>query len=169
MDAPEYVRMQMSTMRRLCDGALQGLTDEQFNWIPPGSANSIKASLIHLIAGEDMHVQQVLQGKPPLWESEGWGERIGLTTRPGRDQGWAEIKEKTLALAPVLEYVQAVRTATDEYLERLTPQELERPVEFFIPNARVATVLSMLVAHEAAHSGEIAALRGVQGVKGLPF
>jgi hypothetical protein len=169
MDAIEYIRAQVGAMRRLCAGALEGLTDEQFNWIPPGSANSIKASLIHLLGGEDMYVQRVLRGKPLLWDSEGWNEKIGVATRPGRDQGWEEIRAKTLALAPVLEYAQAVHAATDEYLGRLTPEELERKVEFFIPDARVASVLTILVAHAAGHSGEIAALRGVQGVKGLPF
>ena len=169
MDVVEYIRAQVGALRRLSNGALEGLTDEQFNWIPPGSANSIKASLIHLVSGEDMHVQRVLQGKPLLWDSEGWNERIGVMTRPGRDQGWDDIKERTLAFGPVLEYAQAVHAATDEYLGRLTPDELERTVEFFIPGARVATVLSMLVVHVAGHSGEIAALRGMQGVNGLPF
>lgn len=169
MEAPEYVRKQIAASRRLSEGALQDMSEEQFNWIPPGMANSIKASLIHLLSSEDASVQRVLQGKPPLWEAEGWNERIGLSVRPGRDKGWDEIKEKTLPLAPVLEYAEAVRAATDAYLERLTPEELERKVEFFFGDSRVADVLAILAAHATGHSGEIAALRGIQGVKGLPF
>jgi hypothetical protein len=30
-------------------------------------------------------------------------------------------------------------------------------------------VLAMMVVHASAHAGEIAALKGIQGVKGLPF
>ncbi|HEX6817264.1 MAG TPA: DinB family protein [Ktedonobacterales bacterium] len=169
MDAPTYVRKQIATMRRFYQGTLKEMTDEQFNWIPPGTANSIKASLIHLLAGEDMNVQRVLQGKPLLWDAEGWNQKIGVEVRPGRDQGWDAIRETTIALAPVLEYAQAVHAATDEYLAELTPEELERKVDFFVPDARVADVLSILAVHVAAHSGEIAALRGIQGVKGLPM
>lgn len=169
MDAPSYVRKQIQTMRRFYQGALTGLTDEQFNWIPPGTANSIKASLIHLLAGEDMNIQRVLQGKPLLWDDEGWNRKIGVETRPGRDQGWDAIRETTIPLAPVLEYAQVVHAATDAYLADLTPEELERNVEFFVADARVADVLSILAVHVAGHSGEIAALRGIQGVKGLPF
>ena len=33
----------------------------------------------------------------------------------------------------------------------------------------VADVLCTLVVHSAAHAGDIATLKGMQGVKGLPF
>jgi uncharacterized damage-inducible protein DinB len=169
MDAAEYVRRQIAAVRRLSDGALEGLTDEQLNWIPPGTANSIKASLVHLLGSEDSFIQRVLRGKPLLWDAEGWGEKIGVSVRPGRDQGWDEIKQTQIAVAPVLGYARAVRAATDEYLEGLTPEELDRTVEFFFGDSRVADVLTILVAHATGHAGEIAALRGMQGVKGLPF
>ena len=89
MNALDYVRRQLAVMRRQVDSALQGTTDEQFNWLPPGAANSIAATFSHLLATEDFYIQTVL--------------------------------------------------------------------------------LCTLVVHSAAHAGDIATLKSVRGVKGLPF
>ena len=72
-------------------------------------------------------------------------------------------------MAPALEYQQAVRAATDAYLETLIAEELDREVRFFGSMQPVANVLTTLVAHTMGHAGDIAAIKGLQGVKGLPF
>ena len=80
-----------------------------------------------------------------------------------------EANSTVLALAPVLEYAEAVRNATDAYLARLTDDELDRQVSFFGSESSVAGVLVRFVAHTAGHAGEIAAVKGMQGLQGLPF
>jgi hypothetical protein len=169
MNAIEYIQRQLAGMRRLCDAPLQGLTDEQFNWCPPGLTNPISAILVHALTAEDRFVQQVLQGKPRIWETEGWAEKIGLPIPPGGGRGWDEVRGAALSLAPVLQYQQAVRTATDAYLATLTPADLDRSVTLFNGERPAAEVFALLVTHSTGHAGEIAALKGVQGVKGLPF
>ena len=169
MDAKEYIKGQMAAVRQLIDAAMQETTDEQFNWAPPGTANPIGATLVHTIAGEDFFVQNILQGKPRIWETGGWSEKIGLTTPPGRGRGWDEIKGKTLVIAPVLAYQQAVRAATDACLANLTAEDLDRKVTFVGTERPVADVIALVIAHTAHHTGEISALKGVQGGKGLPF
>ncbi len=37
MDAKTYVKKQIASVRRIADGVLQGLSDEQVNWAPPGT------------------------------------------------------------------------------------------------------------------------------------
>ena len=156
-------------MRRLVDATFQGLTDEQLNWTPPGEANPIRAALLHTIAAEDRYFQTVLRGQPMLWESGGWSEQVGLPYPPSAGRGWDEVKTTTLALEPVLAYAQAVRAATESYLAALTNEELDRTVQFFGGERPAADVITTFVAHTLGHAGEIAALRGAQGVKGLPF
>ena len=53
----------------------------------------------------------------------------------------------------------------------LTPADLERKVDTgFIGEQTIAFVLGNIgVWHVAEHNGEIAALKGAQGLKGLPF
>lgn len=169
MNATQFVRLQVAETHRLTDAAMTGVTDEQFNWLPPGTANPIKSALLHVVAGEDLFFQLVLQGRLPLWVTGGWGERIGLTEAPGGGQGWEEARRTGLAVALAMAYAEAVCTASDDYLARLTDDELDRQVDFFGQQSPVALVLAMFVSHTASHAGEIAAVKGIQGVQGLPF
>jgi hypothetical protein len=76
-----------------------------------------------------------------------------------------------LNLAPFREYAKAVYAATDAYIAGLSDADLERKVQTgFVGEQTVAFVMSSILAwHAAQHTGEIAALKGVQGLKGLPF
>ena len=169
MNAAQYVHQQVAEARGLSDAAMAGVTDEQFNWLPPGTINPIKSVLLHTVAGEDLFFQSLLQGRPPLWATGGWADRIGLAQAPGGGQGWEEARATELALAPVLAYAEAVCRETNEYLARLTADELDRQVNFFGTQSSVASVLARFVAHTAGHAGEIAAVKGMQGLQGLPF
>jgi hypothetical protein len=168
MEIKEYVQRQIASARRLVDAVTVDLTDEQFNWSPPGTANPIRALLIHLLAAEDLCIHAIFQGKPTLWQHDGWGRKIGLSSVPGVDD-WQEAKQTTLSLQPVLAYQTAVRSAADEYYANLTPGELERQVKFFGNDRPVADVLCITAGHSLCHAGEMAAIKGVRGDKGWPF
>lgn len=66
-------------------------------------------------------------------------------------------------------YRDAVRAATDRYLADLTADELDRQIDLMGSQRPVADALAIMVVHIATHAGEIAALKGTQGLKGLPF
>ena len=119
MDAKTYVKKQIASPRRIADGVLQGLSDEQVNWAPPGTGNAIGVTLVHMFTFEDAFVQAVLQGKPLVWATGGWAGRIGISAPPGRGAAWDEVKSARLSSATLQEYRQAVQAATDAYLERL--------------------------------------------------
>ncbi len=169
MDAITYIQRQVDGLRRQTNMTLQDTTDEQLNWAPPGTANPIGVTLLHTIGGEDLFVQQWLQGKPRLWESGNWNERIGVEAVPGGGRGWEECRQAHLSLAPIMEYQEAVCSATAAYITSLTPEDLDRKISLFGREQPLADVLVMLVNHATGHMGEIAALKGIQGVKGLPF
>ena len=169
MNATQFVHEQVAEARSLKDAAIAGVTDEQFNWLPPGTINPIKSVLLHFVAGEDLFFQSIIQGQPPLWATGGWAGKIGLAQAPGGGRGWEEANRTVLALAPVLAYVEAVGNATNAYLARLTDDELDRRGSFFGTESTVAGVLARFVAHTAGHAGEIAAVKGMQGLQGLPF
>ena len=169
MNATQFIRQQVAEAEGLSDATMAGVTDEQFNWLPPGTMNPIKSTLLHTVGGEDLFFQLIIQGRPPLWATGGWAGRIGLAQTPGGGQGWEEARNTVLALAPVLAYAAAVRDATHEYLARLTEDELDRRVDFFGRESSVADVLAGFVSHTACHAGEIAAVKGMQGLQGLPF
>jgi DinB superfamily len=169
MDAKTYIQQQMANVRRHVDAVVKDTTDEQFNWLPPGTINPISAILVHVLAGEDYFIQTVLQGKPRCWEAEGWGRKIGIQAPPEPGRGWDEFKTIKISVAPVLAYEQSIRVATDIYLADFSVEELNRQVNFAGNVLPAAEVLMTLVVHIASHAGEIAAVKGMQGIKGLPF
>jgi hypothetical protein len=169
MNVTDYIQRQLALAHRLSDNALVDITDEQANWTPPGTLSSIGAILAHSLATEDYLFQTVIQASPPIWETGGWGEKIGLPVMPGIGQGWEEARGKALKVAPLLAYQQAVRAAADAYLAQLTAEELDRPVALRGNERPVADRLVLAVVHASQHAGEIAAIRGMQGLKGLPF
>ncbi len=168
MDAKEFIQLQVAHAHDFCDGAMQDVTVEQFNWAPPGLANTVSATFMHIVGGEDMFIHRVLQGQPRLLDNPEWAGKVGVEA-PGPGRGWEEFKSRTLPLEPIRAYEQAVRADTAAYLATLTPAELDRKVNFAGRERTVGGVLVMLVGHILSHAGEIAALKGVQGCKGLPF
>lgn len=168
MNAVEYLAKQMAAMRRYMGMVVQDLSQEQFNWQPPGSANRIGAICLHLIASEDSYIHSVIQGKPRLWDTEDWGAKMDINPPPGRGN-WEGIKGKTVPLELVLAYQRVVLAATDAYLAALTDEELVRRVNFIGGEQPVADILATMVVHTSFHVGEISALKGVQGLKGLPI
>jgi len=165
MQTTEFIRQLIAAVRRQTDESMKDMTVEQFNWTPPGTANPISAIFVHFLNSEDAFVQTQMLGKPKLWDEGGWAEKTGVKVPPGYSGGWEEVKNMRLALEPVLAYQQVVRAATDAYLDKLTPDELDRVVKTARGERSVATVFILVVNHALIHSGEIAALKGIQAGK----
>ncbi len=166
MDAIEILRSQLSTAQATMEGVLDGLTEEQLNHRPPGATiNSIGAVYAHAVSVEDSMIHQVLQQKPTLLEG-GWGERLGI---PGtRADLLTEVHFSDLAA--LQEYGAAVMAAADGYLASLGEADLDRSVELRGRPMPAGGVLSRIVTgHALQHAGEMAALKGAMGLKGLPF
>lgn len=169
MDVQTYVREQISGASSFVEAALQGITDEQLNWPPPGTIHPIGTILVHMVAAEDYFVQAAIQGRQTLWEDQYWGQKIGVEAPPAQGNAWDEFRSVRFCVAPPLAYRDAVRLATETYLAGLTEQELDRRVAFGRGESSVADVLMLLVIHSVGHAGEIAAVKGMQGLQGLPF
>ena len=169
MDTLEFFRRLLVAAHRQLDASMKDTTVEQFNWAPEGTANPISATFIHCLNSEDFFVQVILQGKRLLWEEDGCMEKTGVKKTPGYGGGWEEFKHMQVEMGPLLDYQQTVWAGTDVYLQTLTPEDLESKVRFAGGERSVADVLILSAGHTFSHAGEIAALKGVQGVKGLPY
>lgn len=169
MDVKEYIRRQIAGAWRVSDAVTSDLTDELLNWTPPGTANPISSILAHIIGGEDRFIQTVIQGKPSLWESQNWAEKIGVGVVPRRGANWEEYRGRRLSVDAFRAYQEASRAATDAYVMTITEGELDRKVVFNNEERLVGDMLALLVTHITQHAGEIAALKGIQGAKGLPY
>jgi len=169
MEIKTYILKEMAYVRQYVDAVLEDITDEQFNWQPSGTISPISTITLHLLAAEDYFIQNLIQGEPLNWVVQGWGQKIGVPAPPEQGRNWDEFKTVRILVAPVLAYQQALRITTDAYLDNLSEGELERRVVFAGNELSVAELLMRLIYHSACHAGEIAAIKGMQGIKGLPY
>lgn len=139
--------------------------------LPGATIGNIGSVYAHTVFSEDGIIQGMLQGGGPLYHGQGWGKRLNvpMPASPELAPEWA--RGVRMDLPPFREYAKAVYAATDAYVARCSDAELDRKLDTgFIGEQTVAFILSNIVGwHVAQHNGEIAALKGVQGLKGLPF
>ena len=169
MDTRDLLRAQFAWVHQLLDGTMSDCSQETADHRGKGWAISpISAIYAHIAMTQDGIVHGLVQGRPTLLESEGWDVKLGLEAAGPRDaSSWTD---KRFDLAPVRDYVAAVQAATDAFLAEADDEVLERAMETPMGEQRAIDMLANVgVTHVASHWGEIAALRGVQGEKGLPF
>jgi hypothetical protein len=148
-----------------CDSELLNRT------LPDATIGSIASIYAHIVFGEDAFVQSRFQGKPTIYQSGDWEKKTGVSfpgIPPAITPEWA--RALRMDLPTFQEYAETVFAATDSYLANLPDSELERKIQGVLGEYTVGWGIAILLCqHEAEHSGEIAALKGVQGLKGLPY
>ncbi len=171
MDAKELLGYSLGVAFDILGQVTADLTQEQADWMPPGTAVPIGALYWHTIAGTDMMVHGWGMGQPPLSQSAGWQEKVLVGGAPpeeeGRPAGFREVK---VNLAELHAYAKKVTDVVQGWLSSLPPEELDRKINTPIGELSLAQTLDTFVAwHVNAHCGEIAALKGCQGAQGYPF
>jgi hypothetical protein len=169
MEIINFLREELAFMQHQLDAIINGLSDAQFNWQPPGKTNPMSAILIHAFGAEDDFIQAVLCRQLPIWEADNWARQIGVATYPMPGKGWKEFSTDSIRLGPVLAYTKVVRAATHAYLDTLTLENLEHKASLFGEEKTTAQILTIMVTHSAGHVGEMATLKGLQGFTALPF
>ncbi|MSQ32347.1 MAG: DinB family protein [Dehalococcoidia bacterium] len=166
MEAITLLKTQATGVRRDWASIVSDLTQEQAHWRPPGVANPIIGVLVHAIGFVDTIINKTAQGKPTIWETGNWAEKIpGLA--PGR-QDLEKARAAKTDVAVVKQYVDQVLAEADRYLGTITSADLDRQVPGFGGNmVPLANQLSSaLVVHFAEHMGEMSGLKGSAGGKG---
>ncbi len=146
-------------------GKLDGLTDDELRWQPDANSNHILWTVWHMSRVEDTWIS-TLQGKPGIWITEGWHERLGMTEdRHGRGDSIDEVKaSKSLDIEKVMAYYDAVREVTLNQLEIMTEEDAAREYELVNRGGRVATgiwILGHLMTEESQHLGQVSYIRGM--------
>lgn len=169
MDTLVFLRGQMDFMHQLVGAALVDIDEAQLNWSPPGTLTPISTILLHLAGTEDRFITAIQAAGQTIWQVGNWSSRLGVTSLPVKGGDWSEFKHLSLPLAPLMEYLRSVQSVTRACLASLVEEALTRSIAFGETSLPVVDLLSTLVVHGSHHAGEIASLRGVQGVRGLPF
>lgn len=145
------------------------LTPEWANFLPPGKGSPISANIVHVIQREDYIIAQLIQDGLPLWEREGWGQRLAITRMYELDETVG--RHFKMDPAVLTAYIDMVYAQTEGFYAHLRDEDLDREIDTG-PDGRmpVGQILSVfLLGNNFAHTGEISAIKGLQGAKGYPF
>jgi len=174
----KYIRESLKNARGTLEATMADVTEPVAHVDPAGTAHSIAATYAHVIASEDGIVNGMLKNTA-LLAATAFKNKTGLSLpHPEMNAEWeknykAWAKALVVNLAQLREYAQAVYKMTDEYLASLTDESLEEPVDVSSIGMGQVTkayiVDRFLVGHTDNITGEIAVLKGTQGLKGYPF
>jgi uncharacterized damage-inducible protein DinB len=168
MDSFEVIKTHLVLVRELLDTTIDGADDATMARVLPGSTIGSPGSIYaHAVSSEDWAVNNILLGRPQVFERDGWAAKLNVTSNAD-GQDWNAWKWDGAGFTA---YTQAVRASTDAYLASLSEADLDRKVDWFGRRMEtVAWVLSdTIFMHQPEHAGEIAALRGAMGQQGLPY
>jgi hypothetical protein len=72
----DLLRRQFTKTWDWFEGTTSDVTAEQANWWPPGTANSIGATYLHVVINTDVEINRLILRREPLVESR-WGGDVG--------------------------------------------------------------------------------------------
>ena len=171
------LRRIVSDARSVLDGTMADVTQAQVEYAPPGLANPLGATYAHVVWSEDMVVQGMCRQAQPLFAST-WAGRTGLSEpMPSPGPEWADYAPWTrrvrVDLDQLRQYARAVAAETDAWLDSLSEDDLDRPMDLSgigLGQHTLASAIGLLIAnHLGTETGEIAVLKGIQGARGYPF
>lgn len=174
--AIQLIKDQLKEAHGMFTETVADIKDDHLHKNPGGKAFPLGSLYAHLLYSEDMIVQSMLQGKTPLYMTAWKGKTGGSDLMPPWDEKWVEShilwgKKIKINLKQMHKYGKAVFSATEKYVNSLKEKDLERVVD--LGNMGKKTVAYLLtgfvIAHTNSLTGEISAIKGINGAKGYPF
>lgn len=173
--AVEVLVNQLKAVHSALEQTMDGVTDEVAHFMPEGKANPIAGTYAHLVFSEDLFIHNFLKKTQPLVDSTFKDKTGASETHP---MEWVEaypnwLKEVRVDIKQFREYSKAVFAESEEYVASLTDEDLEKDVDMSamgMGKRKVYDFITNLISgHAYSIMGEIAVLKGIQGLKGYPF
>lgn len=174
MDVQSVIRWQLEWAHDTVEQAVADLSPDQLHYqIPNAMIQPIAAVYAHVVLAEDWLINDKMRQQPTQYERDGWVEKakaLPFSASMERADDWAA-SVRTCDFDTLREFAQQVYAATDAYVASLTDIDLARPIPFGpLGDLPAAKFLSNIVAHHVGqHGGELCALKGVLGMRGLPY
>jgi DinB superfamily len=168
MNGVAAIKEMMGLARQYLDAAIQETDAKTLGTKLPGATvGPIGEIYGHTIGNEDWAFSQLIQGKELIVTADGWAAKLGLEGDP-QHYDWNEVAQNHFA--ELQAYGKAVREATDAFLDGISDADLDKAIDFFGRKESMGWVIAdTVLVHVAFHSGEVASLKGVMGLKGLPW
>ena len=162
MDFKQIIRMGLEEYYEDLLKALDGLTPEERRFQPDPGSHHIDFAVWHMARVEDGWIQRFARRTEQVWTRDGWSDKLGI---PAADNGYGYSADQVANLSrfdidDVMEYYEAARKETFEFLDGLSADDLDRrpqPDRYSIGN-----MFTHIIVEEAQHTGQVAYLRGLQ-------
>jgi hypothetical protein len=171
----KYILADLQNSHKYLLQTMEGVTEKEAHFMPPGKANPIAGVYAHIIFSEDFFLNFFLKKTKPMFETT-WKEKTGISETQPTD--WAEaypkwLKTVKIVIPTVHDYAKAVFSESEKYVESLTDEDLEREIDMSMFGMGTRTqgdmIHMMILGHIWSIMGEISVLKGIQGLKGYPF
>ena len=166
MELKEFIKLRLERVTQVTDRAMNDLTPAELKWRPNPDGNPIGLIYFHMARAEDRFVQEFIQKKPRIWESEKWYEKLNMSVDDAGGMGYTA-EQVAAFVVPELKDLQAfaaaVRTRSMEYLKEMTPEKFDEVINLArFGDVSVGMVWTIILNHLTQHTGEIGYLRGLQ-------
>jgi hypothetical protein len=172
MDFRAFLRGQMQFTHNTLEQVIADVDNETLHHRPAGSTtNAICAIYAHAVTAEDGILNGLVMGRMPIFNAD-WAAKTGVPLKqsPQLEDAWAaSIK---MNLPAFREYAAKVYESTDKILAEMDDAYAETLIDTPFGGGkqpRQEFVANLGPTHMWGHMGEIAAIKGARGMKGLPF
>ena len=160
----ELLRDAFTRLIEHVDEVTDGLTDDQANYRPSPSANSIAWLIWHSARVQDLQLAPIA-GVEQVWIRDGWVDRFALDL-PRNDSGYghgpAEVAKVRAPVELLTGYYHAVHELTLEFVAGVTSEDLARVVDpNWDPPVTASARLVSIIDDCAQHLGQAAYLLGI--------
>jgi hypothetical protein len=160
----ELLRDAFTRLVEHVDEITDGLTDDQANYRPTPSANSIAWLIWHSARVHDLQLAPIA-GAEQVWIGDGWVDRFGLDLPPndsGYGHGPKEVAKVQAPGALLAGYYHAVHELTLDFVAGVTGEDLARIVDpNWDPPVTASARLVSIIDDCAQHLGQAAYLLGI--------
>jgi len=145
--------------------AVRGLSAEELATSPEPGCNTIGWLVWHLTRVQDAQIADLMD-VDQVWTADGWATRFGRDPDPA-DTGYGHTRSQMESVRPdgpevLLGYFDATWARTREFLQGLTPGDLDRVVdERWDPPVTLGVRLVSIADDDIAHAGQAAYVRGM--------
>ena len=166
MELKEFIELRLDRVKQVTERVMNDLTHEELEWQPKPESNSIGLIYFHMARAEDRFVQEFIQNKPRIWETEKWYEKLNMSVDDAGGMGYTA-EQVDVFVAPPLKDMQAfaaaVRKQSMDYLGKMTPEKFDENITLArFGEMSVGNVWTIILNHLTQHTGEIGYLRGLQ-------
>jgi hypothetical protein len=157
----ELLRDAFTRLIEHVDEITDGLTDEQADYRPSPSANSIAWLIWHSARVQDIQLAPIA-GIEQVWTAGGWVDRFGLDL-PRDDSGYghgpAEVAKVHASVDLLAGYYHALHKVTLEFVAGVTAADLERIIDHnWDPPVTASARIVSIIDDCAQHLGQAAYL-----------